>query len=427
MASTANNPARQPASDLRTAAEEVLRTLVDAGHEAYFAGGCVRDKLLGIEPVDYDIATSAKPDQVAKLFRRTQHVGESFGVVLVSSHEHQIEVATFRTDGVYSDGRHPETVTYSDAEHDAQRRDFTINGLFENPLTNEIIDLVGGQADLNAKTIRAIGDASDRLREDRLRMLRAVRFAARFGFAIEQRTAEAIRCMASDLKGVSRERIGGELKRMLSHENRVVAARELQNLGLDSAVLDEANLTSATTRLEGLPKTAPYPTALVAWLLDRHEATDDRLKERAQRWSRSLLLSNAEHQQVTRCLAIYQTLRTDWSGLGIAKQKRLASQAEFAEAMAILQSIEPEELIDIRRHIAALAETGLQPTPLIDGNDLAEAGLTPGPLFGRVLESVYDAQLEGSVPDRAAALELATALAKAFTEADGSGDRSSWQ
>ncbi len=418
MASTADNPARRPASDLRTAAVEVLRTLVDAGHEAYFAGGCVRDKLLGIEPADYDIATDAKPDEVGQLFRRTQHVGESFGVVLVSSHGHQIEVATFRSDGVYSDGRHPETVTYSDAEHDAQRRDFTINGLFENPLTNEIIDHVGGQVDLEARTIRAIGDADARIREDRLRMLRAVRFAARFRFAIEQRTADAIRRAAGDLQGVSRERIGWELKRMLSHESRAVAARELQILGLDSAVLNEASLTTATPRLAGLPKTAPYPTALAGWLLDRHESTEDRLRDRAHGWSGSLMLSNAEQHQLTRCLAIYQTLRTDWSGLGIAKQKRLASQVEFAEAMAILEAIEPEELIDIRRQTAILAETGLQPTPLIDGNDLAELGLTPGPIFGRVLEAVYDAQLEGSVGDRKAALVLASALAKTFTEAD---------
>lgn len=419
MASSEDNPAQRPSRDLRTAAVEVLRTLVDAGHEAYFAGGCVRDKLLGIEPADYDIATDAKPDEVGQLFRRTQHVGESFGVVLVSSHGHQIEVATFRTDGVYSDGRHPDTVTYSDAVHDAQRRDFTINGLFENPLTNEIIDHVGGQADLEARTIRAIGDADARIREDRLRMLRAVRFASRFGFDIEQSTADAIRRAASDLQGVSRERIGWELKRMLSHESRAVAARELQDLGLDSAVLDEANLTTATTRLEGLPKTAPYPTALTAWLLDRHEAADDRLKERSQRWSGKLLLSNAEQQQLTRCLGIYQTLRTDWSGLGIAKQKRLASQVEFQEALAILQTIEPQEYIDIRRHTLVLAETGLEPTPLIDGNDLTGLGLTPGPIFGRVLEAVYDAQLEGSVRDSEAALALASALAKTLEDPDG--------
>lgn len=419
MASSADNPVRRPASDLRTAAEEVLRTLVDAGHEAYFAGGCVRDKLLGIEPADYDIVTDAKPDEVGQLFRRTQHVGESFGVVLVSSQGHQIEVATFRRDGVYSDGRHPDTVTYSDAEHDAQRRDFTINGLLENPLTKEIIDHVGGQADIETKTIRAIGDADARIREDRLRMLRAVRFASRFGFEIEQSTADAIRRAAGDLQGVSRERIGWELKRMLRHESRAAAARELQELGLDSVVLDEANLTTATTRLEQLPSTAPYATALTAWLLDRHEATDDRIKERAKRWSGSLLLSNTEHQQMTRCLGIYQTLRTDWSDLGIARQKRLASQVEFQEAMAILQTIEPREFVDIRHHTAALAETGLEPTPLIDGNDLAGLGLTPGPLFGRVLEAVYDAQLEGSVGDRQAALALANSLAMTLEEPDG--------
>ena len=165
--------------DLRAAAVTVVRDLVEAGHVAYFAGGCVRDRLLGLQPADYDVATSARPEQVKSAFRRVREVGVAFGVMLVRVRSHEIQVATFRTDGVYSDGRHPDTVTFSDAQHDASRRDFTINGLFEDPLQDRIIDFVGGRADLDARMLRAIGDAEARLREDRLRMLRAVRFANR--------------------------------------------------------------------------------------------------------------------------------------------------------------------------------------------------------------------------------------------------------
>jgi poly(A) polymerase len=254
---------------LREAAVEVVRRLAATGHVAYFAGGCVRDRLLGLAATDYDIATDARPDDVLRVFPRAQNVGQSFGVSLVRLGGHMIQVATFRTDGVYSDGRHPDEVTFSDAQHDAGRRDFTINGLFENPLTDEVIDYVGGRADLASKVVRAIGDAHARLREDQLRTLRAVRFAARFGFSIEPETADAIRASASELKGVSRERIGQEVRRMLADPNRAVAAWEMQYLGLDEAVLGEENRQVAPTRLGRLPDHADFPTALAAWLLDR--------------------------------------------------------------------------------------------------------------------------------------------------------------
>ncbi len=214
-----------PRQDLREAAVEVVRRLSEAGYTAYFAGGCVRDRLMGLEPTDYDVASDARPEQVGALFGGAHRVGESFGVMLVSAMGHQIEVATFRSDGFYSDGRRPDTVTFSDAGHDARRRDFTINGLFEDPLSGRVIDFVGGQADLEARLIKAIGDPEARLAEDRLRMLRAVRFAARFSFAIDAATAEAIRGGAEDLGRISRERIGQEVRRMLTDRNRAVAAR----------------------------------------------------------------------------------------------------------------------------------------------------------------------------------------------------------
>ncbi len=396
--------------DLRTTAVDIVRALTEAGHVAYFAGGCVRDCPMGHSPDDYDIATDALPEAVGELFRNAHYVGESFGVMLIRRRGHMIHVATFRTEGVYLDGRRPDSVTYTDAEHDAARRDFTINGLFENPLTGDIIDHVGGEADLDARVIRAIGSPQARLQEDALRMLRAVRFAARFEFTIDKATADAIKAMAGDLRGVSRERIGDELKRMLSSPNRARAATELQNLGLDEAVLDGVRRTAAPTRLSGLPADAPYPTALAAWLLDRGDPGDDPPVDRALRWSRALLLSNVDQHALCRSLQIYLTLSGDWSSLGVAGQKRLAAQPEFEQALSILQAADRDAWTVVRDRRAELALTGLAPVPLITGEDLIGLGLEPGPIFRNVLDAVYDAQLEGGLESRDAALALARAI-----------------
>jgi poly(A) polymerase len=397
-------------------ATEIVRTLVEAGHEAYFAGGTVRDRLMGNEPTDWDVATSARPEAVARLFHGAQYVGESFGVMLVRHRRLQVQVATFRTEGVYSDGRHPDRVSFSDAEHDACRRDFTINGLFENPLAGaddeRIIDYVGGRADLEAGVIRAIGDPRARLHEDALRMLRAVRFAARFEFDIEPGTAEAIQASTGDLRGVSRERVGQELKWMLSHHNRGLAAWKLQYLGLDGAVLQEPCTAAAPRRLGRLPDDAAYPTALAAWLLDRGEGAADVI-ERARRWAGALLLSNADRGALYACLEIHAALCGPWATLGVAGQKRLAARPEFDEALAVLKAHDTQAFVDVRRQVLALAETGLAPAPLITGDDLIGLGLKPGPLFKRVLDAVYDAQLEGSLARRSEALALAEALADA--------------
>jgi tRNA nucleotidyltransferase/poly(A) polymerase len=414
MSDAGDKPGRpRSRADLRTAAVDVVRTLAEAGHEAYFAGGCVRDRLMGHDPTDYDVATDAKPADVSGFFRKAQRVGESFGVTIVRHRGHPIEVATFRTEGVYSDGRHPDSVSFSDAEHDARRRDFTINGLFEDPLDdNRIIDYVGGQADLEARVIRAIGDPQARLREDALRMLRAVRFAARFEFEIEADTADAVRASAGDLRGVSRERIGQELKWMLSHPNRALAAWELQYLGLDGAVLREAGVTVAPRRLGRLPTDAAYPTALAAWLLDRDQDAPD-LIDHARRWAEALLLSNVDRDALYRILEIHQTLAGSWPLLGVAGQKRLAARPEVEQALAVLKADDTQAFVDIRRKVLALAETDLAPPPLIDGEDLIGLGLTPGPIFKRVLDAVYDAQLEGGLSGKSEALRLAKAIAEA--------------
>jgi len=395
---------------LRAGATGIVNALIDAGHEAYFAGGCVRDRLLGIEPEDYDVATSGTPSDILRVFPRAQGVGQSFGVMLVRSAGRMYEVATFRADGGYSDGRHPDRVTFSDARHDAERRDFTINGLFENPVTGEIIDFVGGRRDIEARVIRAIGEAEARLREDQLRMLRAVRFAARFAFELEESTADAIRRGTDQLRGVSRERVGQEVKRMMVHPNRAVAAWTIQYLGLDEQVLLEAHHAAAPTRLSRLADDAPYPTALAAWMLDRKggSAVDD--QQRARQWGRSLVLSNAELEAVERCIHVHQVLKSSWPELGVARQKRLVATSEFEQALAVLLTENRSAFIQVRRQVADLIRTGLQPPPLINGNDLAGMGLAAGPTFGRVLEAVYDAQLEGTVADREQAMRLARYL-----------------
>lgn len=408
-------PGPDELSHLRDAAVHVVKKLVDAGHVAYFAGGCVRDRLMGHDPTDYDIATSAKPNEVARIFPRVQTVGESFGVMLVRVRSHTIQVATFRTEGVYSDGRHPDMVEFSDAHHDATRRDFTINGVFENPLTGEIIDYVGGRADLEGKIIRAIGDAQARLREDRLRMLRAVRFAARFGFSIDPETADAIRRGAEQLQGVSRERIGQEVKRMLADPNRAVAAWEMQALGLDEQVLREPGQRVPLTRLSALPEDALFTTALAAWVLDRHpNKPPAELKAIADHWADGLVLSNEERAAVVDALAVYATLMGEWPHIGIARQKRLAAGPAFESGLTLLQATDRDVYTAVRRRVAELAKTDLAPAPLIDGADLISLGLTPGPMFSRLLEAVYDSQLEGTVRTKQEALGMARTLSGGF-------------
>src|SRR3954462_13574945 len=217
-----SDPTRQ-----RAFALEIAQKLRSGGFEALWAGGCVRDELLGLTPKDYDVATSATPEQIRDLFghRRTLPIGAAFGVITVLGPRTagQIEVATFRTDAAYSDGRHPDSVSFTTAEHDAQRRDFTINGLFYDPIANQVVDYVGGQQDLQQRTIRAIGEPRSRIGEDKLRMLRAVRFAATFNFEIDPPTFVAIQQLAAEINTVSAERIGMEIRRMLLDSNRATA------------------------------------------------------------------------------------------------------------------------------------------------------------------------------------------------------------
>lgn len=436
------------------AATWIVKRLRENGHTAYFAGGCVRDGLLGLHPTDYDVATDATPARVRGVFARTAEVGAAFGVVLVhvgpgdlgaGARQHQpppgalvsVEVATFRSDGPYTDARRPDSVRYSNPESDAQRRDFTINALFLDPLApadepsrllhgdvhGRIIDFVGGVEDLKRRVVRAVGSAETRLAEDHLRALRAVRFASRLGFELEPQTATAITRHAGALRGVSRERIGQELRRMLAHPSRPVALAMLQRLGLDEPVLAEAGVNAPLRVLAGMPAKTTHLAALAAWVLDRETArvggpsgmavlSDAAVKEVAQRLRGGLCLSNDEDEELRAILGCVRDLVERWSGMRISQRKRLAARSVFGSCLDIVRAVQPFVASGIAANVGEMARDGIgvNPPALVTGDDLVAAGMKPNPQFKRILDEVRDAQLEGRVRGKTAGLELARRL-----------------
>jgi len=418
----------------RQVAVEIVRTLRDAGHVAYLAGGCVRDELLGEHPKDYDVATDATPDEVRGLFQRVNEVGASFGVLLVTISRVTVEVATFREEGEYTDRRRPDEVRFADALSDARRRDFTINALFLDPLApssgrvdtadrppfpvqGEIIDYVGGLEDLHARVIRAVGDPDRRLAEDDLRALRAARFAARFRFEIDPATAGAIRRHAGELVGVSRERIGHEIRRMLEHPTRGGAASLMHELELVGPALltprwaPQRADSSQVPTLEALPPDAGFELALAAWALDclapgdeiaALDVIESRAGEAVAALREALCLTNDERRLLTGCLEGVPTLERDWHGLNVSRQKRLAVTAWFPGALALVRARRGGIADALDRRLAELVSTpsGLSPEPLLSGDDLIRLGVPAGPSIGRLLEEIYDAQLEDRVRTR---------------------------
>lgn len=404
----------------RDFAREVARRLHEAGYIAYWAGGCVRDELLGLRPKDYDVATNALPEQVRELFghRRTLAIGAAFGVIAVRGPRSagMVEVTTFRTDVEYVDGRRPSEITFSSPEEDAQRRDFTINGLFYDPTTDKVLDFVGGRQDLEAGIIRAIGIAEERFREDKLRLLRAIRFAATFGFQLEAKTREAIAAMAAQITVVSVERIAMELKAMLAHPSRRIAVELLESTGLLAAILPElpplAEQDPAVWEqtLAVLEQLAPreFPLALAALLLPAAPAEAG--KDLAARVGRRLRLSMKEQQRV----AFLLSHRDDLQG---------AAQQPWSRLQPLLISDGIENLLELELHRAevqrrrtdhlelcrqklALPPEELNPPPLLDGGDLIEHGVPRGQLFRVLLEALRTAQLDGQISDRQQALKL---------------------
>ncbi len=435
----------------RLAATWIVRRLREHGHTAYFAGGCVRDGLLGFHPTDYDVATDATPASVKGVFTRTAEVGAAFGVVLVHvtpgdlglgarvspsapSGIVSVEVATFRSDGPYSDARRPDSVRFSDPESDAQRRDFTINALFLDPLApadepsramrgdvhGRVIDYVGGVDDLRRRVLRAVGDPDKRLAEDHLRALRAVRFAARLGFELDAATAAAITRHAASLRGVSRERIGEELRRMLTHPSRADAIAMLQRLKLDEPVLAEPTLEADVRIVRALPEKSTHIVALAAWLLDRARVPDQPLtplsdaavKNACRRAREGLCLSNDEDEELHAILAAVRDMAERWPGMRISQRKRLASRHIFGKCLDIVRAAQPSVAVAIGAQVTEMARDGIgvNPPALVTGDDLVAAGLKPSPLFKRVLDEVRDAQLEGRVRGKAEGMELARRL-----------------
>ena len=420
----------------RQAAVRIIRELRGAGYTAYLAGGCVRDRLLGHDPEDHDVATDARPEEVRRVWRSSRYVGEAFGVVLARVGEVRVEVATFRRESGYDDHRRPTRVEFTDAREDALRRDFTINGLFEDPVPDPagdtpreaktrrleegsvVIDFVDGLRDLEAGVIRAIGDPAERFEEDYLRMLRAVRFAARLGFKLDDATARAIGPLARHLGSISRERIGDETRRMLTGARPAAAAVLCQRLRLDGPTLNEDHAEPDLATLRALEETrghAPLPVALAAWMVDRHTTGRDvsRLAAFAdhgstrviRRWRDALCLSNAERDDLGRLFrAIPEALR--WGELPKAKRKRLLAAPGYPLARALLHVAGGAAIAEqIDRDAAPLIDEGLTPAPFITGEDLIALGHQPGPDFKALLESVYDAQLAGDVTNREQALE----------------------
>lgn len=401
----------------REFAVEVVGKLRAAGHTALFAGGCVRDLLLGRDSKDYDVATTARPDEVRSLFghRRTLAVGASFGVIVVMGPRTvgHVEVATFRTEGEYVDGRHPSNVAFCTPEEDARRRDFTINGMFYDPIEERVLDYVGGQNDLAARIVRAIGDPHDRMREDKLRMLRAVRFAATLDFSLDPTTADAIRTMSSELIVVSAERIAQELKKMLVDQHRRKAIELAEDVCLLRIVVPELDSlerqgewTDTLTRLDLLEKPS-FEVAAAALLMSLAA------RPKAHRVCKRLKLSNDETDRIV-WLIEHQTDLDEAGKLTLASLKRRLSHPYSGDLLQLIRadltarssSLEPVEFC--REFLARTPPDILDPPPLITGDDLVEMGMRPGPRFKSILDTIRDAQLNLQISTREEALAIAT-------------------
>jgi poly(A) polymerase len=439
-------------------ATSIVKTLRQHGFEAYLVGGCVRDLLLGREPKDYDVATNATPRQVMTIFPQTYAVGAQFGVVLVpapdsgsapdceaegGSKSACVEVATFRSDIGYTDGRHPDEVRFSnDPREDVARRDFTINGMLLDPVSGEVFDYVGGRKDLEAGIIRTIGNPQHRFTEDKLRMLRAVRFAARFEYTIEPLTFAAMQALADQIAVVSRERVRDELTRMLTEGHASRAFLMLDESGLLQFVLPEISAMHGVEQppefhpegdvfvhtlllLDNLPQPCPPTLGWGALLHDvgkpaTFRIAPDRIRfdghvdvgvKIAQAICRRLRFSNDDTEQILALVDNHMRFG-DAMKMKESTLKKFMRLRDFDEHMALHRAdclashrnLTTYEFIRQRR--AEIPPEKMRPAPLVNGKDLIAAGHVPGPKFKEILSAVEDAQLEGRLPSRDAALEF---------------------
>jgi poly(A) polymerase len=427
---------------MEAAATRIVRRLRDAGYQALFAGGCVRDRLLGRPAHDVDIATDARPEVVQNLFSRTVAVGAQFGVVVVMDGAREFQVATFRADGVYIDGRRPESVTFTSAEGDALRRDFTVNGMFFDPLENRVLDFVGGQGDLEAGIIRCIGVPGDRIREDRLRLLRGVRFAASLGFRIEPATWDAIRSQAAGISAVSAERVRDELVKIFLHPSRVRGFDLLDESGLLGVILPEvADLRGCEqppefhpegdvfvhTRLmlSLLPESVSIPLVFSVLFHDigkppvlfrdetgrlRFNGHESVGAEMAGRIMLRMRFSNAETEAVLAGVKNHMAFK-DVRAMRGATLRRFLARPTIGDELELhrVDCLGSHGLLDNYEFLLAKREEfsrePLIPPPLVNGRDLIALGWHPGPLFRKVLDEVQVRQLEGMLATREDALD----------------------
>jgi poly(A) polymerase len=443
---------------LKDFATSIVQTLRQGGFQAYLVGGCVRDFLLGRDPKDYDVATDATPAQVMQVFPETYAVGAQFGVVLVPAPEseamsgasadapsksHAVEVATFRSDIGCSDGRHPDQVRFSlDPRQDVARRDFTINGMLLDPVSGEVLDLVGGRGDLQAGIIRTIGNPEQRFAEDKLRMLRAVRFAARFEYTIDPETFAAMQALAHQIQVVSRERVRDELTRMLTEGHARRAFLLLDDSGLLKHVLPEISAMKGVAQppefhpegdvfvhtlllLDHLPQPCPLTLAWGALLHDvgkpaTFRVAPDRIRfdghvevgvKMAEDVCERLRFSNGETAQILALVDNHMRFGhvTRMKESTLKKFLRMPAFDEHlalhrADSLASHRNLSTFELVQQKR--AEIPPEKMRPSPLVTGDDLIAAGHVPGPKFREILNAVEDAQLEGRLPSRDAALEF---------------------
>src|SRR5215469_11578115 len=427
---------------MEQSARKVAQRLRSHGHIAYFAGGCVRDMVRGLAPKDYDIASDARPEIVQALFPRTYAVGAHFGVIIVLEDDFQFEVATFRSDAAYIDGRHPTEVHFSSPAEDAKRRDFTINGMFYDPVANEVIDLVGGEADIAAKLVRAIGNPAKRFAEDRLRMLRAVRFATVLDYQIDNGTWDALVANAPSINQISAERIREELVRIFTSPNRVRGWDLLDSSGLMSAILPELEAMKGVLQpeqfhpegdvfvhtrlmLQLLPEKVSVPLVFAVLFHDVAKPVTARVDETGRiRFNehdrigaemteaimRRLRFSGAEIEAPVEMVRQHMVFK-DTPNMRVAKLKRFMARPTFNEELELhrVDCESSHRMMDnyefLLRKQEEFASEPIIPPPLVRGDDLIALGFRPGPKFGEILEAVETQQLEGSLRTRDQALE----------------------
>jgi poly(A) polymerase len=419
---------------MEATATRLVERLRAAGHEAFFAGGCVRDMLLGKEAHDIDIATSAEPAEVQKLFPRTVAVGAAFGVIVVLEDDFEFQVATFRCDGTYKDGRHPESVSFTTAEGDAKRRDFTVNGLFYDPLEKRVIDYVGGEADLKAGILRSIGNPVERFSEDKLRLIRCVRFSASLGFEIEEETWKAVCTMAPQITVVSAERLRDELVKIFTHPSRVRGFDLLDASGLLEILLPEVThmkgceqppdfhpegdvFVHTRLMLSLLPPEVSVPLAFSVLLHDTGKPATFRRDETGRiRFNghesvsaeittgifERLRFSNAETEATVIGVKNHMSFK-DVKNMRVATLKRFLARPTIEDEMELhrVDCLGSHGLLDnhvfLRTKQVEFSNAPLIPPPLITGRDLIANGYKPGPFFKTILDAVESMQLEGRV------------------------------